>query len=310
MRAAGIEEFGGPVTILDLPEDHPLAADEVRIEVRAAGVANWDDIARTGDWDIGRKPPMALGVQASGTVAAVGEQVEDWRPGDEVMAHPLPLRDQGAWAPLLVAPAAALARKPERVSWEAAAVFPVPALTAEQTIKGTLELTAGEQLLVHGAGGVTGRMLVAVAARHGAEVIATAGPGSQDAVRALGARHVLDYHDADWPAQVRELSGDGVPAAVNAVVGAASTALEAVADGGRLATITAGQPPDERGIALSTVYVSCNGEQLRGLAAMLEHDRFEPEVAVTYSLDEAAAALDTAVRGDAGGAVVLLPRHS
>jgi NADPH:quinone reductase-like Zn-dependent oxidoreductase len=305
MRAAGIQQFGAPVTILDLPEDRPLAADEVHIEVRAAGVANWDDIARMGDWDVGRKPPMALGVQASGTVLAMGEQVDDWQPGDEVMTHPLPLRDQGTWAPLLVAPADALARKPERVSWEAASVFPVPALTAEQAIIGALEVAPGEQLLVHGAGGVTGRMLVAVASRHGAEVIATAGPGSQDAVRALGARHTIDYHDADWPDQVREISGGGVPAAVNAVVGGAPTAVRAVADGGRLSTITAGQPPDERGIALSTLYVSCDGEQLRGLAAMLEHDRFEPEVAATYRLDEAAAALDAAMRGAAGGAIVL-----
>jgi NADPH:quinone reductase-like Zn-dependent oxidoreductase len=72
---------------------------------------------------------MALGVEAAGTITAIGDSVEDWEPGDEVLSHPLPLRDQGAWAPLLIASATVLARKPASLSWEAAAAFPVPALT-------------------------------------------------------------------------------------------------------------------------------------------------------------------------------------
>ena len=83
--------------------------------MRAAGVGNWDEIVRVGDWDVGRRPPLALGVEAAGVVAAVGEDVTSLAPGDEVLTHPLPLRHQGAWAEWLVAPAALVAPKPAAV---------------------------------------------------------------------------------------------------------------------------------------------------------------------------------------------------
>ena len=98
--------------MIDVPRPRPLAADEVLIQVRAAGVGNWDEFVRTGGWDVGRRAPMALGVEAAGLVTAVGSMVTDWAPGDEVMTHPLPLRDQGAWAPTLIAPSGLIARKP------------------------------------------------------------------------------------------------------------------------------------------------------------------------------------------------------
>ncbi|MBV8432496.1 MAG: hypothetical protein JO244_15125, partial [Solirubrobacterales bacterium] len=66
MKAAGIHQFGGPVEFLELPEPRALRPDEVLIEVRACGMGNWDEIARTGGWDLGTRPPMALGVEAAG----------------------------------------------------------------------------------------------------------------------------------------------------------------------------------------------------------------------------------------------------
>src|SRR5215472_18104692 len=91
--------------MIDVGEPRPLAGDEVLLEVRAAGVGNWDEFVRTGGWDVGAKPPMALGVEAAGIVLAAGQAVGDWAPGEAVMTHPVPLRDQGTWAPRLIAPA-------------------------------------------------------------------------------------------------------------------------------------------------------------------------------------------------------------
>jgi Alcohol dehydrogenase GroES-like domain/Zinc-binding dehydrogenase len=156
MLVAGIGRAGAPVEVIETAEPRPLAGDEVLLEVAAAGVGNWDAFVRDGGWDVGAVPPMALGVETAGTVTAVGGAVSDWTPGDAVLTHPLPLRDQGTWAPMLIAPAALLARKPHSVSWEAAAAFPVPALTAEQVLSDALRVRAGEHVLVHGAGGVTG----------------------------------------------------------------------------------------------------------------------------------------------------------
>src|SRR5947209_6275087 len=160
LLGAGIRRTGDDVRLFQLPGPRPLGKDEVLIHVRAAGVGNWDEFVRTGGWDVGHRPPMALGVEAAGVVGAVGSMVTEWAPGDEVMTHPLPLRDQGTWAPMLIAPAELLARKPPGVSWETAAVFPVPALTAAQVLDEALEVNPDDPLLVSGASGVTGRLLV------------------------------------------------------------------------------------------------------------------------------------------------------
>jgi hypothetical protein len=69
MLGAGITEIGGEVSTLTLDEPSAGAAEEVVIDVRAAGVGNWDELARVGSWRIGGPPPMALGVEAAGTIA-------------------------------------------------------------------------------------------------------------------------------------------------------------------------------------------------------------------------------------------------
>src|SRR4051794_35265134 len=70
VKAAGIERFGGDVQELSLPDPRPPGAGETLIAVRAAGVGPWDDIVRVGSWDVGARPPMALGVAAAGTGAS------------------------------------------------------------------------------------------------------------------------------------------------------------------------------------------------------------------------------------------------
>lgn len=306
MQVAGIGRVGGQLGIIDVDDPRPLAGDEVLVEVKAAGVGNWDEFVRTGGWDVGATSPMALGVEAAGVVRDVGRAVTDWAPGAAVMTHPVPLRHQGTWAPWLIAPAHLLAAKPDARSWEAAAAFPVPALTAEQVVSEALDIRAGEQLLVNGAGGVTGGLLVALGVLAGAEVIATAGPSSQSRLEDLGARHVVDYHDPQWPEQIRAITGGrGVDAAANAASGGASDALRTVADGGRLATITSDPPAEERGIRVSNTYIRADGQQLRKLAQQFANGQLEIQVAARYGLADAAKALALVTGGHAAGAVVL-----
>lgn len=308
MRAAGISEFGGAVGPIDLPDPRPLADDEVLIEIRAAGVGNWEEFVRTGQWDVGRAPPMALGVEAAGLVTAIGDSVEDWEPGDEVLSHPLPLRDQGTWAPLLIASATVLARKPAALSWEAAAALPVPSLTATQVIDGALTVRPDDLVLVNGGSGVTGTLLVGLAAARGAEVIATAGPASHERLLELGAAHVLDYHDPDWPEQARDISGGlGVTAVANAAPNGSAIAISTVRDGGHLATITQDPPDEQRGIEISQVIVEPDGRALGELAELAAAGKLAVSTSATFPLEEAAEALASAIGGGAGGAVVLRP---
>jgi NADPH:quinone reductase-like Zn-dependent oxidoreductase len=307
MRAAGISEFGDAAGLIDLPDPRPLADDEVLIEIRAAGVGNWEEFVRTGQWDIGRAPPMALGVEAAGVITAIGDSVDDWKPGDEVLTHPLPLRHQGSWAPLQIASTTVLARKPGALSWEAAAAFPVPALTATQVIDGALAVQPDDLVLVNGGSGVTGTVLVGLAAARGAEVIATAGPASHERLRRLGAAHVLDYHDPEWPEQARAIGGgSGVTAVANAAPNGSTDAISSVRDSGRLATITEDLPDEQRDIRISSVIVQPDGPALGELAELLAAGKLEVSVAATFPLEDAAAALALATEG-ASGAVVLRP---
>lgn len=170
MKAAGIERFGGELRELSLPDPRPLGAGETLITVRAAAVARWDEFVRAGSWDVGRRPPMALGVAASGLVASVGAGVDAWAVGDEVMTHPLPLLEQGCWREALLARADQLAAKPSAMRWEDAAAFPVPALTADQAIEAAIGDAGVGRLFVHGAGGVTGQLTAGLAVLMGAEV--------------------------------------------------------------------------------------------------------------------------------------------
>jgi NADPH:quinone reductase-like Zn-dependent oxidoreductase len=305
MRAAGITEFGGAVTTLDLPPPRQLVADEVLIDVVAAGVGNWDDFVRAGSWDVGRHPPMALGVEATGIITGIGNEAGGLEVGHRVLLHTSPFRDQGAWADKLIAPAGTVAHKPVGVAWEVAAAFSVPALTAEQVLD-ALAVSHGEVVLVHGAGGVTGGLIVQLAATKGVTVLATAGPASAERVRSLGAVAVFDYRDPAWSQQARQRAGaQGVAAAVNAARGGAATALGVVAPHGRLATITGDPPAPERGINVFDIYVRPDGARLKVLAGLLGDGVLSLSVSRVYPLEEASRALHQVVSGGAAGAIVV-----
>jgi NADPH:quinone reductase-like Zn-dependent oxidoreductase len=303
MRVAGIRALGEPVEIIEVEEPAPPAAGEVLIDVATAGIGNWDELVRIGSWQIGGPPPMALGTSAAGTVAAAGSGVVELREGDEVMTHPLPLHRHGTWAEKVLAPAAAVAVRPPEASWEACGAFPIPALTAAQALDEALGIESGGWVVVNGAGGVTGGLLVQVAAARGGRVIATASAKKAERIRDYGASEVLDYH-GDWPALVREITSGGAPKAVNAAPGQEAATLKAVADGGRLATITGDPPREERGIAVSDVYVRPDGRQLSALAELLAQGSLSVQIASVRPLEQAAQALGEVVAG-ADGAIVL-----
>jgi len=308
VRAAGIRQYSGPVEPLELPGPGELRPDEVLVGVRCCGVGNWDEIARTGGWDLGRQPPMALGVEVAGVVARAGGAVAGFAAGDRVMTHSLPLRAQGGWAEWFVAAAADVAVVPDAVPFEAAAALPVPALTADQVLRGALGAGPGATVLVNGASGVTGMLLVALARHLGAEVIATAGAGSAARVVAAGAGHVLDRRSPGWPGQVRALTaGRGADLAVNAAPGGAARALGAVKDGGRLVTITSDPPGAERGVEVTQVYVAPDGPRLARLGELLAAGTISVTVRAPFPLGHAAEALTCLHQGTNGQAVVLQP---
>jgi NADPH:quinone reductase-like Zn-dependent oxidoreductase len=137
-----------------------------------------------------------IGTDIAGRVDAVGRQVTQFKPGDDVFGE-LSRSGFGGYAEYVVAPAKALAPKPTTVSFEEAAAIPTSGLTALQGLrKGRIQ--QGEKVLIHGAAGGVGSFAVQIAKSFGTEVTAVCGPGSVDVVRSIGADHVLDYTRNDF----------------------------------------------------------------------------------------------------------------
>lgn len=290
-----------PVTPLELPSPRALGDDEVLLDVRAAGVGNWDELMRTGGWPSGLLPPHALGVEAAGVVTAVSRpDLEPWL-GRPVLTHTYPFRDGAAWAEQLIAPAGWVAEKPASLDWPEAAVFPVPALTTVQALA-ALGNTSGRTVFVHGAGGVTGGWIAAALVAAGARVVATAGSGAAR-LSAAGVADVVDRRDRDWARAVRSAAREPIRFAVNATPGGAAAVRELMTPDGRLVSI-AGEAPEEPGVV--SITVRPDGEQLGQALALQAAGILPLPPVVTFALADAGAALQH-VLTRSGGAVALVP---
>ena len=274
--------------------------------MRAAGVGNWDNLVRAGQWNVGAKPPMALGVQAAGVVTKIGPMVSRVAPGDGVLVHSSPLEFQGSWATQFVALEHDVGRKPESMDWSIAGAFPVPGLTAWQVVR-DVGVAAGDRVMVNGGGGITGSLIVAAAGIVGAEVLATASPQSARELLSTGASACVDYHDPGWHEAAKRFAPRGYSVVINAARGRAESVLDLVTDGGNLATITGDPPRAERAITVLDFYVTPNGALLEAAASEVVTRRISLSIARSGGLGSAAEFLSAAASGRAGGAQVLLP---
>ncbi len=241
---------GGP-EVLELVEQTLEAPepDEVRIEVRAAGVnpIDWKlyDRARAE----GAQFPRRLGFEVAGVVSEAGAQavgpVGPLATGDEVIAFAV----TGGYADELISPAAAVVPKPPAMSWEAAGGLMLAGTTAAHALVAT-DIAAGETVLVHAAAGGVGLMAVQLALARGARVIATASERNHEYLRQLGAEPT-SYGDG-LAERVRALAPDGLDAAIDCVGSdeALDVSLELVPDRARIATIVATPRASDAGIKL------------------------------------------------------------
>jgi NADPH2:quinone reductase len=234
-------DFGGP-EVLELVEV-PIAAPgpgEILLEVRAAGVNPIDWKLYSGTYGVSDRSwlPMRVGFEAAGVVAAVGEGAAGpagpLAVGDEVIAY----RMAGAYAQQVVIPGASAVPKPAELSFEQAGGLMLAGATAVHCLVAT-GTAAGDTVVVHGASGGVGLLLVQLAIARGARVIATASAPNHAVLEELGAT-TTTYGDGLID-RIRALAPDGVDVAID-VVGtdeALDTSLELVADRDRIAEIAA-----------------------------------------------------------------------
>ena len=194
---------------VDLPRPEPVGHD-LLVSVKAVAVNPVDVKVRgRGPADTVEGPPRVIGWDASGVVAAVGEQVTLFEPGDAVW-YAGDITRPGCNAEFQLVDERIVGRKPERLSDPEAAALPLTAITAYEAFFDRLAIDrdgadAGQSILIIGAGGGVGSIGIQLAQRAGLEVIATASrPETEAWVRELGAAHVID-HRGDMVAEVRAL---------------------------------------------------------------------------------------------------------
>jgi NADPH:quinone reductase-like Zn-dependent oxidoreductase len=166
----------------------------VRIDVAAAGINFADVMARMGLYPDAPKTPCVVGYEVAGTIVEVGEGVEQFAPGQRVLAG----TKFGGYASQVVVPADDVVALPDALSFEQGAAIPVNYGTAWAALIGFGSLQPGERVLVHSAGGGVGIAATQIAKAHGAEVYGTASPGKHARIAELGVDHPLDYTKPGW----------------------------------------------------------------------------------------------------------------
>ena len=200
MKAITHCEYGGPEVLKVEEIEKPVPNDnQVLVKVRAVSV-NPLDLTIRGPLLLRplfglRKPKdTRLGVDYSGTVEAVGKNVTNFKPGDEVFGG-----KNGAIAEYVCVLAdRAVVLKPANMTFEQAAAVPVAAITALQGLRDKGHIQAGQKVLVNGASGGVGTFAVQIAKAFGAEVTGVCSTRNVDLVRSIGADHVIDYTKEDF----------------------------------------------------------------------------------------------------------------
>lgn len=214
MRAIRIHETGGADKLRwdDIPVPNP-GPDEVRFKVAAVGVNFIEIYQRTGLYSL--PLPGVLGMEAAGTITAVGAHVRGLKVGDLVATA----RASGSYAQETIAPAAHVVPVPSHVDAKFAAAVLLQGMTAHYLACSTFELKPGDTALVHAAAGGVGLLLVQIAKLRGARVLGTAGSAEKaELARAAGADEVVLYRTEDFAAAAKRFSqGRGVDVVYDAV---------------------------------------------------------------------------------------------
>jgi len=205
MKAVVYTEYGPP-EVLQLKEvDKPTPKDdEVLIKIHAAAVTAGDAIVVKGEPFVTRfvtglqKPKNTIpGKEMAGRVEAVGGNVTQFQPGDEVFGD-LSVAGWGAFAEYVAVPENAITLKPANMTFEQAAAVPESAVVALQALRDKGKIQPGQKVLINGASGGVGSYAVQIAKSFGAEVTAVCSTRNLDMVRSIGADYVIDYTAEDF----------------------------------------------------------------------------------------------------------------
>jgi NADPH:quinone reductase-like Zn-dependent oxidoreductase len=311
----------GPPEVLQLQEvEKPTPKDnEVLIKVHAASV-------NAADWHVLRADPFltrlifgllkpritVLGADVAGEVEAVGKDVKQFKPGDEVFGD-LSRSGWGGYAEYACAKENAVVLKPANISFEAAAASGMAAVTALQSLSKNGKIRPGQKVLINGASGGVGTFALQIAKAFGADVTAVCSAGNLDKARELGADHVIDYIKEDFTKNghkydviigvngyhpisdyKRALSPNGV----YMMVGGAGAQMAQAMFVGPLTSMIGNKK-------LTNLMAKPNRKDLTYIKELLEAGKVVPVIDKTYPLNEVADALSYLEKGHAKGKLVI-----
>jgi len=326
MKAFVLGSYGSSdhldLTAVDTPVP---AADEVLVRVRATSVNPYDWHHMRGEPRVARMMPGTLGLRApklrilggdmAGQVEAVGEDVTEFRPGDDVFA----LLEQGGFAEYVSVPERLLARKPANLSYEQAAAVPMAATTALLSLRDVARIEPGQKVLVNGASGGVGTFAVQIARALGARADAVCSLPNADLARSIGADDVIDYTSQDFTRSGRrydvllDIAGSRPVFACRRVLAPRGTLVLIGGPAGRwlqpaghMFSALAMAPLVSQRIAIADT-VSCTAKKqiLMTLTTLIEDGKVTPVISRRYPLHDIREAVRYQEQGHAAGKVVV-----
>ncbi len=307
MKAITQDEYGTPGDVLRLQEmEKPtIGDDDVLVRVQATGIHIGDWLVTTGlpylirlmGYGL-RKPKTEVpGTEFAGSVEAVGKNVKQFQPGDEVFGF-----GTGGFAEYASVSQDALVIKPANVTFEQAAAVPVSGFTALQALRDQANVQPGQKVLIIGASGGVGTYAVQIAKAYGAEVTGVCSTRNVDMVRSIGADHVIDYTKENIAESgqrydvILDMAGNR---SISELRGALTREGTLVIVGGTGGRFLMGFGRTLRGVALSPFVSqnlrqfmsSTNKDDLFVLKELIEDEKVMPVVDRTFPLEDTAEAL-------------------
>lgn len=292
-----------------------LAHGQVEIRIRATGM-NFRDVLNVLNLYPG--DPGPLGCECAGEISAVGPGVDQFKPGDKVMA--LAPASYATYATTL---AEFVVPKPEHLSFEQAATVPICFATVEYAVRRLGQMKRGERILIHAATGGVGLAAIQVAKRIGAEIFATAGsPRKREYLKSLGIEHVMDSRSTQFADDIKGATGgEGVDLVVNSLTGDAIAAgLSVLRQGGRFLELGKTDLWDQarvdqfkQGIAFHAIALDqmmrdqpeLVGQVMRDVAAQFASKELEPLPLRTFTIQRVIEALRHMAKAEHIGKVVI-----
>jgi NADPH:quinone reductase-like Zn-dependent oxidoreductase len=320
MKAMVFTEYGPPDVLQPQEVEKPTPTDDqVLVEVHAASVV-WADWAFVrGEPFVSRlssgllKPKYRIpGMDVAGRVEAVGRNVTQFQPGDEVFGD-VSRSGFGAFAEYVAVPESELALKPANLTFEEAATVPQAALVALQGLRDKGGIQPGQKVLINGASGGNGTFAVQIAKSFGAEVTGVCSTRNMDLVRSIGADHVIDYTQEDFASGpqvdlIFDIAGNrSVSDHLRALRPKGTYVACAISPVALLLGPLISMLGSKKVVQLSH---SPNVRDLVFMKELIEAGKVVPVIAGRYSLSEVAEALRNYEDGHAQGKVVIIVVHN